>query len=240
MCKTLETQEQAVDRKEYKPPRQTVTIFDWDDTILCTTYLEHRKDANPDLIDAIKEKLQHIEAPAISLFEQAKTLSSAVYIVTNASPGWVENSCRQYFPKLVEILKGIQIVSARDEYERQYPGDAVAWKTQAFLDIRTQLCFDLNGALNIIVLGDSHAEMMAAEAMGRDLDETFLKTVKFVETPSLAELQKQVELVEQKFDKIVAAPRRTMKIDLRRVSGDSDKKTQGPKSRAGHLSRARA
>lgn len=235
MCKTLESQEQPSEFKEYRPPPrpQTVTIFDWDDTILCTSFLKCRPDSNPELPEATREKLQRIEAAGISLLEQAKKISTSVFIVTNASPGWVEQSCSLYLPKLVQSLQGIKIVSARGEYERDFPGDILAWKTRAFMEIRGKMFLTSEALGNIIVVGDSLAEMHAAEAMKCDLHEISIKTVKFVENPSISELQKQLELVALKFEKIAASPRRGMKIDLRRkrMAGETSRKVQGPRAR---------
>lgn len=201
MCKTIESPEQPAQFNEYTPPprqiapQQTVTIFDWDDTILCTSFLRSRSDAtdavnlNLELPDVFWKQLQRVEATAISLLEQAKMVSDSVFIVTNASPGWVEHSCSLYLPTLRKSLEGISITSAKGEHERNFPGDAVAWKTQAFMEICGKLCISPTASANVIVLGDSFAEMQAAEAIGYNLHEASVKTIKFVENPSIAELQ---------------------------------------------------
>ena len=39
-------------------------------------------------------------------------------IVTNAERGWVELSCRKYFPWLLPTIDGLKILSARSSYEQ--------------------------------------------------------------------------------------------------------------------------
>lgn len=82
------------------------------------------------------------------------------YIITNAAPGWVEYSSKLYLPSVTELLKKVKIISARGEFEGKYPGNFEQWKIQAFLHAEKGLS---SGVItNIIALGDSHVEMVAA------------------------------------------------------------------------------
>jgi hypothetical protein len=52
-------------------------------------------------------------------------------------------------------------------------------------------------------LGDSNMEMDAVHVMGKEFAQALIKTIKFRENPTPEELVKQLELVAQKFEKIV-------------------------------------
>jgi hypothetical protein len=83
-----------------------------------------------------------------------------VYIITNAAEGWVEFSCRKFFPSCFPLLTKITIISARARFERHFPGEVPKWKVHAFLETQGQLN---NGNIkNIIALGDSMMELEAA------------------------------------------------------------------------------
>ena len=88
------------------------------------------------------------------------TESGQPYIITNAAPGWVEYSASVYLPSVVPLLKKVKIISARGEYEGKFPGNFEQWKVHAFLNTEKQLSSDV--VTNIIALGDSHVEMVAA------------------------------------------------------------------------------
>ena len=86
-----------------------------------------------------------------------------VYIITNAAEGWVEFSCRKFFPSCFPILTKIKIISARSRYERTFPGDVPKWKIHAFLETQEHL---VNGNMkNLIALGDSMMELEAAHQL---------------------------------------------------------------------------
>eukprot|EP01022_Parablepharisma_sp_SALTPOND_P026335 TRINITY_DN62842_c0_g2_i1.p4 TRINITY_DN62842_c0_g2~~TRINITY_DN62842_c0_g2_i1.p4 ORF type:complete len:101 (+),score=20.06 TRINITY_DN62842_c0_g2_i1:202-504(+) len=82
------------------------------------------------------------------------------YIITNSAPGWVEHSAGVYLPEVVPLLKKVKIISARGEYEGKFPGNCEQWKVHAFLNTEKVMLPEV--ITNIIALGDSHVEMVAA------------------------------------------------------------------------------
>jgi len=197
--------------KAQRPPKhQTVIIFDWDDTLLCTSYLNLRQDQN--LSGATERHLRDIEGAARKLLELAMRLGHT-FIITNAMNGWVEYSSAKWVPELLPVLQKLRVISARTKYEPQFPGEVSKWKIQAFLEVQRQL--DSQIITNLISLGDSNFEMDAVHVMGKEFAQALIKTIKFRENPSPEELLKQLELVTQKFEKIVENAR-NLKIGLER------------------------
>ena len=121
-----------------------------------------------------------------------------VFIITNAGQGWVEYSAEKYYPSLLNVLKKIKIISARGEYEKQYPNDSRMWKIQSFLNM--QKFFDCNLVTNIICLGDSFIEIEAGHILASKFTQAFIKTVKFKENPEIEDLIKQLNLIDDKID----------------------------------------
>lgn len=125
---------------EEKPKtHQTCIIFDWDDTLLPTTFLIPYQQliyqpANKPLPTNIQKKMVDIDDYAARLLEKSK-LNGKVLIITNAAEGWVELSAQRFMPKTAKILrKDIEIISARTRYEKQCPRDYQEWKVRAFLE----------------------------------------------------------------------------------------------------------
>mmetsp|Transcript_27383 Transcript_27383/g.91019 ORF Transcript_27383/g.91019 Transcript_27383/m.91019 type:complete len:288 (+) Transcript_27383:80-943(+) len=184
-------------RAQRPAAHQTVTIFDWDDTLLCTSCLLGGQRQN------LRPHLKATAHWASQLLAMAQC-SGPTFIITNAAEGWVQQSATQYMPELVPMLKKVPIISARSRFEPFFPGKVSEWKTHAFLEVQRQL--DSGAIANLISVGDSTFEMDAVHTMGREFSEAVVKTVKMWEKPSAEDVRRQLELVCQEFSRIVDHP----------------------------------
>jgi len=193
-----------------RPPKhQSVIIFDWDDTLLPTSWLQ----VIGNVPSVAKERvLASIAEASAQLLELAITLGHT-FIITNAAKGWVEFSAAKWAPALLPVLAKVQIISARDQHEASFPQEVNKWKIQAFLDVKKR--FDSSIITNLVVLGDAEYEMTAASIMGAEFETALVKTIKFREGPTPAELLKQLELVMRQMKNIVVAARK-MRVFLER------------------------
>ena len=149
-----------------------------------------------------EKKIEKLESSALKLLDLA-IKQGDVYIITNAGLGWVEYSAQKFYPKVCEVLPKIQIISARGEWEKDYPGDSRKWKIQTFLSLQKKLNTKL--VTNIICLGDSLFEIEAGRVLATCFSEAFVKTIKFKEGPKPEELNKQLLLVANQFNSICSA-----------------------------------
>jgi len=206
-------------------PREAMIIFDWDDTLMCSSEIKAHRNPDPEEMRQLEDAVDCVLRTAMSL---GKTT-----IVTNANLCWVRATATLFMPSVLAILQFIDIVSARQSYERHWPGNPGAWKRQAFRDvvgsphreccsracIRTDLQvvspgyralgLGANQAVNLTVLGDSAAEMQAGQSAVRsqgDAD-SIIKTVKFKELPTARELLGQLRAVARDLQQVVAEER---------------------------------
>ena len=191
-------------------------IFDWDDTLLPTSFLSPGGYFNPN-IELSKEdtlKLLKIEKKVLELLTNSIE-KGEVYIITNARKDWVEFSARRFYPKIIDILPKIRIISAREEYENIFPNDLRKWKMQSFLDL--QKFVNVKLVTNLICFGDSSLEIEAGRFLGSKFKEAFIKTIKFKEIPKLDDLQKQLNAVCDKFNYIYSSIRNlTIKVEKKK------------------------
>lgn len=193
---------------------ENVIVFDWDDTLLCSTAINTQQWSQVQL-ELLEPAVEAILTTAMSLGE--------TLIVTNGISSWVQDSARRFLPGLVPLIDRLQVHSARAKYEQSYPGDPMSWKRQAFKDIfasrRKAGSPNRRGwdgspgsvssagqtdGVNMVVIGDSCAEIEAARATGRMLGKpTLVKTVKFKEGPSVHELVGQLRKVDQELGQVV-------------------------------------
>jgi hypothetical protein len=183
----------------------TLIIFDWDDTLLCTSFLTPHGVFSDDIIISKQdiERIRKLEKTVYTVLNAAIEKGDT-FIVTNAAPGWVEYSAQRFYPDVyTHLLHKVTIVSARGEYEKKYPGDMRQWKIKAFLEMLKSL--NSNLVTNLICMGDSVIEMEAAHILASKFTQAFIKTVKFRESPKPEELNKQLNLVVQQFPTIFSS-----------------------------------
>ena len=179
----------------------SIIFFDWDDTLMCTSYLTpsglFSEDIN--IPEKDKEKIRNLDLLVKSIL--LKSIEKGiVYIITNAAPGWVEYSANRFYPNASKCLKQVNIISARGIYEKTYPGDTRLWKLKTFQEVMKDINKDL--ITNLLCFGDSIIEIDAVHNLAEQFSHVYIKTVKFKENPTPNELHKQLVLIMAQFDKI--------------------------------------
>jgi hypothetical protein len=191
-------------------PSNTVIIFDWDDTLLCSTAINRHIWTS--------DQLAELEALVGDILETSMRLGET-HIITNGNGTWIQESSKYFFPNLSPILQRLHVMSARFKYEDTFPGDHYQWKRQAFKEVLAQRCklVDPAQGVNLIVLGDSLAEMQAAEGATKVLSGVSLvKTVKFQELPSASDLIGQLRKARCVLHGLVSLGRSTSRGLVRR------------------------
>jgi len=130
----------VVPSPRYEPgqkPKDTLIIFDWDDTLCPTTYLREdakvwrdEADGAANLLGSAKSQAHMVDDSVSQALEKHVEVVSAVLklaarcgqvaIVTLARQGWVESSSKKFMPVLWDILEELQIkvTHARCSYPR--------------------------------------------------------------------------------------------------------------------------
>jgi hypothetical protein len=180
----------------------TFLIFDWDDTLLPTTWIEKqglRLDEASVLSKEQELQLQYMTELAKQTLEAAKA-HGEVILVTNAERGWVELSCHKWMPALLDCLQDVRVLSARSTYEQQGVAQPSEWKYLAFQQELARFCEEPFGGsttrrTNIISIGDSPHEREALIRVTEDMQASCIKAVKLMQKPDVAQLRQQHELM---------------------------------------------
>eukprot|EP00188_Purpureofilum_apyrenoidigerum_P005603 Plantae.Rhodophyta-Purpureofilum_apyrenoidigerum.ctg7454.p1 GENE.Plantae.Rhodophyta-Purpureofilum_apyrenoidigerum.ctg7454~~Plantae.Rhodophyta-Purpureofilum_apyrenoidigerum.ctg7454.p1 ORF type:complete len:217 (+),score=26.23 Plantae.Rhodophyta-Purpureofilum_apyrenoidigerum.ctg7454:333-983(+) len=191
---------------------KTVTILDWDDTILASSFLQTVGDRG-DLGDFVMANMSELETHALGLLEEALKVGTVI-IVTNAESGWVEISAATYMPRVLHCLRSnnVRIVSARSIYESQYQDNPLQWKLCAFI-CELSVVFHGSPADHVIVLGDGVGECFAARGVQNMLPSARVKTIKFVNFPTVKKLIEQQDVIKSHL-KYVASLDRSFEVRL--------------------------
>lgn len=194
-----------------------VFIFDWDDTIMCTTFItptgyfteknlkeiEKKKDFK--LFKELEDVIYKILTFALS--------QGDVFIITNAASGWVEYSTRVFFPNILNLLSRIIIISARGWFEKEFPRNSKMWKFSCFEELGK--IYDPKIVTNLVVIGDSLIEMEAAYLLGKKFNVCYVKTIKLKDAPTPNQLLKQLKLLLKEIPNISEA-HQTLSISIQK------------------------
>lgn len=177
-------------------PAETLVIFDWDDTLLPTSWLQRSARGGRALTPEQQGLLQGLARAAENTLRVAKE-HGTVAVVTNAEEGWVQYSCGQYLPGLAPLLRDVRIISARSTYEPlgHSPDE---WKCRAF----QQLVADhyaqdhlRGGRRNVLSLGDSMHEHTALLRAAGGTPGCHAKSLKLSERPTVDHLTDEHEML---------------------------------------------
>jgi len=185
--------------------KDTLIAFDWDDTLLCSSFLSSkglRLDSDPNKVKELESQLTELSHSIIALLNLALQYGP-VTVVTNAETGWVQLSCQKFIPLVLPMLNKLTIISARSTYEPMFPGSPLKWKYYCFQERISSLAPpNSKREKNVLSFGDSHVEREAVRACTRGMANTRTKSVKFAERPSMEQLRRQIELVTNCFSYI--------------------------------------
>merc|ERR1712232_1249466 len=107
--------------------RDAVIIFDWDDTLMCSSAIKESPPPSDQELLQLGEVVSRVLRKAIELGRTA--------IVTNANLVWVQSSASLFLPAVLPLLQFVQVLSARQSYQERWPGDFDKWKLEAFRDV---------------------------------------------------------------------------------------------------------
>eukprot|EP00418_Pyrodinium_bahamense_P008609 CAMPEP_0179119608 /NCGR_PEP_ID=MMETSP0796-20121207/56315_1 /TAXON_ID=73915 /ORGANISM="Pyrodinium bahamense, Strain pbaha01" /LENGTH=315 /DNA_ID=CAMNT_0020818119 /DNA_START=89 /DNA_END=1034 /DNA_ORIENTATION=+ len=177
----------------------TLVIFDWDDTMLPTRWLEAQGlslDRTSEPTDEQRKQLWTLAEHARQTLQEAKAHGTVV-LVTNAERGWVELSCQRFLPSLWQSLRGIRVLSARSTFEQQGVAEPSEWKYLAFKSEISGFCGPLGGGRrkNLVSIGDSPHERSALIRAMECIPGCCAKSLKLMEKPDVSQLVQEHRLL---------------------------------------------
>ncbi len=180
----------------------TIIIIDWDDTLMATTWLiQHQIPIQSPIHKPNNIKLfAPLDNILFKLFIKIlKYKNTKVIIVTNAMMKWIHITL-EMLPKTKKLLfEYIEVISARDLYQKKYPGNGFLWKKLVFEQIVDKYLGNKK-IQNIISIGDAEYEFRAL----LDLFDgsRYLKSIRMIPTPSYEYTVDQLNVLNENFDKI--------------------------------------
>merc|ERR1719247_3160146 len=189
---------------------ETILIFDWDDTVLPSSWVQDqglRLDVDSVPTFEQQQMLADLARYASETIRLAKQYGTVV-LVTNAERGWIELSCQKFLPSIAPMLENVKLLSARTTYESRDCASPLEWKLLAFRDeiwrlYGADVIESTERRKNCFSLGDSMHEREALLRATASMPNCRSKSLKFVERPDISQLCKQHSLISGCWEKIV-------------------------------------
>jgi hypothetical protein len=201
---------QLVDLLPQQVPRKKIFfLFDWDDTLCPTSWIENRPDLKRSALEKPAEKRERSGEEWQRLSEHARAVAELVRaaqslgqvaLVTLAQRAWVSISIKEFMPEVKDELCKLEVFYARENPLPQYTGCPwTAMKKRAMQQALTRL--GESRWDSFVSIGDSEIERRAAQDLGRELQSRgslkWTKTVKFCERPNVLQLTSQVRFLSK-------------------------------------------
>ena len=157
-----------------------VVVFDWDDTLFCTSQVLHLNAhvaLSPTYLSAVRAVL------AMSL----AVSSDNTYIVSSSSPGWIEGCVKQFLPDIADLLQKctIRLVPAA------HHGLGERLKEPSFVSIASECYTSLlvKSHIDFLLIGDMPEDLQPADTLRSLIPLCSVRTWKMTKRPSLDELE---------------------------------------------------
>jgi len=189
---------------------ETCIFFDWDDTILPTSWLDRRGLLRGKSLgepsNEQKPILQALAKSAADMLEVAMGCGT-VMIITNGTEGWVERTCERFMPELEHLVKQVPVVSARACYGCHAPNSPDEWKRLAF-EAESRCFMDSlppGCKANFLSLGDSHHEYYAMRNAAQFVPGCLVKCCKFANKPHTTAMLREQSFVATYLHEVIKA-----------------------------------
>merc|ERR1719361_746077 len=213
---------------------QTLIIFDWDDTLHPTSQLRRQSGSALD-IDSVRSFCLSVYETLLRMIRLYG--ANNIYIVSNADKLWIQRCLQKlssgYFVNIYHLIQlyNIQIISAKNQFSKQYPNNQRIWKqlTFEYLVKKHYAIYNIlyrqqsNKHFSVVSIGDSENEYVASKVVINRLNASnnsannkiLLHRVKLLENPSMAQLVEQYTLIK-KIASFFLTERQEINIDYKR------------------------
>lgn len=178
----------------------TLIYLDWDNTCIPTSYIIKN---NIDVNNPTNKNMYYFKELDNRLYKLLSNLIKygRIVIVTNAMEKWVDITT-DVLPKTKDIIyDNIDIISARDKYQKKYPFKQFLWKKLVFETIVKNHFIGDSDIENIISIGDADYEFKALISLYKN-KKRLLKSIRFMKSPSYIYLLDQLDVLNKNVEHI--------------------------------------
>lgn len=195
---------------------QSLIIFDWDDTLFPSTMFVNLGYFDFDVVPEQILHVSHVIAQSIVRLLLIAKSYGHVIIITNAAENWVYECCSRFMPGFPNLLKDIDVISARDRWYHMTTWPT-QWKINTFQEVTRSFLLSNppshDSRVSVTSLGDAEHERVAVLSLPSNLcfPDLLVKSVKLKANPSVQDLLDQHAVLVGRFPSFAAS---TKNVDL--------------------------
>ena len=195
---------------------KTLLIFDFDDTLFCTKYLDTFALSYQDIFNCrvsleqvnacLAHEIKELECAILDLFMNIGQ-NCDIVIISNADLKWINNCLTHFLPELNDYLRDndIKIHSAKNTFSKivKTPAD---WKIKCFKKVVDEMYGeDVFYDLNVISIGDGKEEKKAVFNLAKNLKFRKLraKFIRMISFPSAASIILQLKYLNDNINEMI-------------------------------------
>ncbi len=177
--------------------RKTVFLLDWDDTLMCTSFILSK--TRP-LSDEEKNTVTNL-GEIVNIFLEECFKYGNIIIMTNSTEKWMKKSAQNYLKIKKDIMDNIKIISTKDRYLKK--GIEVGkWKQLALEEILLKYGDNIE---NLICGSDSENDIDIFKNISNKYKDINFSTIKFKTKPSPLIMIKQIDYLNKKISQIIGS-----------------------------------
>lgn len=185
MGPTLSPEIPAYKTNSKNQKKETIFILDWDDTLMCTSFLTAK-------IQPLSEEEQNLIlnlGNIVSAFLSKCLEYGKIIILTNSSENWVKQTAIENLGISDLVDKNIKIISTRDKYLKE-DLDKIKWKEMALNEIFNKYGNQIG---NLICASDSERDITTFKKFMKKYKYINISTIKFKRKPDLSIMIKEIK-----------------------------------------------
>ena len=207
---------------------KTLLIFDFDDTLFCTKYLDTFALSYQDIFNCrvsleqlnscLAREIKDLESAILDLFLNLGP-NCDIVIVSNADLKWINNCLTHFLPELNDYLteNEIKIHSAKNTFSKivKAPAD---WKLKCFKKVIEEMYGeDVFFDLNVISIGDGKEEKKAVFNLAKNFKFRKLraKFIRMISFPSAASIILQLKYLNDNLNEMILDENSIFKMSIK-------------------------
>ena len=176
---------------------ETVFLLDWDDTLMCTTFVLNRTHA----LSEEEEKIINSLGEVVTIFLEECKKYGKIIIMTNSNEDWMRKTAADFLKIRPEIFIDIKIISTRDKYLEKGI-EKNKWKEIALEELFLKYGDKIQ---NLICASDSERDIDAFKKLANAKNGINISSIKFKKRPSPLTLIRQIKFLIKNLSEIIGS-----------------------------------
>ena len=173
------------EKKVEKIKKETIFLFDWDDTLMCTHFINLK---NQNLTEDEQYIVNNLGKVVWKFLKKCSEYGKII-IMTNSSEEWMKKTAFNFLKINEKMFENIKIISTRDKYLKKGI-EKKKWKEIALNELLLKYGDKIE---NLICASDSEKDIEVFKNISKENKEINISTIKFKSKPSPLIMIKEIK-----------------------------------------------